>query len=203
VTDCGCNDLPNRPNDADQARALWWLLAINGVMFFAELLAGIFGDSTALIADSIDMLADATVYAIALFAVGRAATVKHRVAHLSGIIEIALGASVLLEVIRRLISGSEPQPAYMIAVGIVALIANGACLMLIQRHRHGDIHMRASWIFSKNDVIANIGVITAGTLVLLTNSPWPDLIIGLIIAIVVVRGGWQIITESKNIASPE
>jgi cation diffusion facilitator family transporter len=203
VTGCGCDDLPNRPNDGDQARTLWWLLAINGVMFFAELLAGIWGDSTALIADSIDMLADATVYAIALFAVGRAAAVKHRVAHLSGIIEITLGASVLIEVIRRLISGSDPEPSYMIAVGIVALIANSACLMLIHKHRNGDIHMRASWIFSKNDVIANIGVITAGTLVLLTNSPWPDLIIGLIIAIVVVRGGWQIITETQHTVPPE
>lgn len=86
----------------------------------------------------------------------------------------------------------------MIFVGIVALVANTVCLVLIYKHRQGEVHMRASWIFSKNDVIANLGVIGGGLLVAYTGSSWPDLIIGLLIATIVIRGGLHIIKDANR-----
>ena len=202
MSGCGCEI---EIKDKEQSRVLIVLLAINGVMFVAEIIAGIIGDSTALIADSLDMLADATVYAIGLYAVGRSLADKARAAHISGIFQVMLGLGVLFDIVRRFIVGSEPESFMMIAVGCVALIANTICLKLIYKHRQGEVHMRASWIFSKNDVIANLGVIIAGVLVAWLASPWPDLIIGLIIATIVVRGGLHIIKDanSENLSSKE
>ncbi len=195
MSSCGCEI---EIKDREQSRVLILLLAINGVMFIAEITAGIIGDSTALIADSLDMLADATVYAIGLYAVGRSLLVKAKAAHISGIFQIVLGLGVLIDIVRRTITGSEPESVMMIVVGMVALIANTICLALIYKHRQGEVHMRASWIFSKNDVIANLGVIGAGFLVAYTGSFWPDLIIGLLIAVIVIRGGIHIINDARQ-----
>ncbi len=195
MSGCGCDiEIKNK----EQRRVLILLLAINGVMFMAEMVAGIIADSTALIADSLDMLADATVYAIGLYAVGRSLLVKAKAAHISGIFQIVLGLGVLFDIVRRTVVGSEPESTMMIIVGIVALIANTVCLMMIYKHRQGEVHMRASWIFSKNDVIANLGVISAGFLVAYTGSSYPDLFIGLIIAAIVIRGGIHIIKDAKR-----
>lgn len=195
MSGCGCEI---EIKDREQSRVLILLLAINGVMFIAEIIAGIIGDSTALIADSLDMLADATVYAIGLYAVGRSLLVKAKAAHISGIFQIVLGLGVLFDIVRRSVIGSEPESMMMVLVGVVALVANTICLVLIYKHRQGEVHMRASWIFSKNDVIANVGVIAAGLLVAYTDSHWPDLIIGLLIATVVTRGGLHIIKDAKG-----
>lgn len=181
-----------------ESRILIILLVINAFMFFTEITLGILSESTALIADSLDMLADATVYGIALYAVGRHALIKIKAAHLSGIFQIILGASVSLDVMRRLVWGSEPESFLMVAVGIMALIANIICLLLISKHKEGEVHMRASWIFSKNDVIANFGIIIGGGLVYLLDSRYPDLIIGMAISIIVIRGGMQIIKDASN-----
>ncbi|OUD15518.1 cation diffusion facilitator family transporter [Thioflexithrix psekupsensis] len=194
---CGC-DCQVTVKDASQKQVLIILLLINAVMFVVELTAGWWSESTALIADSLDMLADAVVYGIALYAIGRAAQVKIDAARLSGIFQILLGIGVLLEVLRRFVWGSEPLSLIIIAVGIIALIANVICLSLIARHRQGEIHMRASWIFSKNDVIANIGVIGGGVLVYFLGQAWPDLLIGAIIAVVVIWGGVQILRDAQT-----
>ena len=193
----GC-DCSIEIKDKTQTRTLVYLLLINAVMFVAEFTAGLLGDSTALIADSLDMLADASIYAIGLYAVGKSPMVKAHAAHLSGLFQIVLGMGVLFDIVRRFVAGSEPEPLFMIGVGLVALFANSICLMLIYKHRKEEVHMRASWIFSKNDIIANLGVIIAGLLVAWLASPWPDLIIGLIIAAVVTRGGLLIIKDAKN-----
>lgn len=173
------------------------LLAINAVMFVTEIMAGILAESTGLIADSLDMLADATVYGIGLYAVGRALSVKVRAAFVSGYFQIGLALIVALDIGRRAVFGSEPVPGFMVLVSIAALIANVICLMLLARHRGGEVHMRASWIFSKNDVIANAGVILSGVLVYALGSRWPDLIVGLVIVTVVLRGGMTIITDAR------
>lgn len=195
MPECGCDiDIKNR----QQRQVLVQLLLINGAMFVAEIIAGIIGDSTALIADSLDMLADATVYAVGLYAVGRSLAAKAKAARLSGIFQVLLGLGVLFDIVRRFIVGSEPESLLMMAVGLVALIANTICLMLIYKHRQGEVHMRASWLFSKNDVIANLGVIGGGMLVAWLGSPWPDLIIGLTIAVIVVKGGFHIIKDADS-----
>lgn len=195
MSDCDCAiDIESR----EQSRLLWILLAINGAMFAVEISIGILADSMGLIADSLDMLADAAVYGIGLYAVGRSKALKLTAATISGYFQIILGIGILTEIVRRFVFGSDPEPLLMISISILALIANIVCLALISKHRDGEIHMRASWIFSRNDVIANAGVIVAGALVYLLHSGWPDLLIGILIVLVVIKGGISIIAEARN-----
>jgi Co/Zn/Cd efflux system component len=182
----------------EQARILLMVLGINAAMFVAEFIAGVIAQSTGLIADSLDMLADAAVYCVSLYAVGRSASLKNRAAMLSGVLQILLAVGVAGEILRRTISGSEPEPILMISVSLIALVANVICLALIAKQRNGEVHMRASWVFSKNDVIANVSVIAAGVLVLLLDAHWPDLIIGALIVFVVLRGGISILADAKR-----
>jgi Co/Zn/Cd efflux system component len=191
---CGCEmEAKNRR----EARVLVWLLAINAVMFCVEIITGYAGQSTALIADSLDMFADASVYAVSLYAVGRGLLLKARAAMLSGVLQILLGLGALADVLRRLIAGSEPVSGLMIGIGLIALVANVACLVLIARHRSGEVHMRASWIFSRNDVIANAGVIAGGVLVHFLGTALPDLVIGFVIVLVVLGGGVHILRDAR------
>jgi Co/Zn/Cd efflux system component len=195
MSDCDCGT--KQANELER-KTLIALLCVNSLMFAAELTMGWFAQSTGLIADSIDNFADATVYGVSLYVVGKGVLKQARSAHISGVLQIVLGVGVLLEVFRRLIYGSEPQSLLMFAVGILALLANVICLKLIWKHREGGVHMRASWIFSTNDVIANLGVIISGVLVATLNSRYPDLIIGTIISIVVVSGGISILRDAKQ-----
>ena len=112
---------------------------------------------------------------------------------MSGYGQIALALLALVDVLRRALQGSEPVSLLMMGVGLVALVANATCLTLISKHRQDGAHMRAAHIFSKNDVIANLGVILAGALVWWRHSPYPDLIIGSVIALIVLRGGLSIL----------
>lgn len=193
--DCG---IEARSGDAAQRRVLWWLLAINGVMFVGEFAAGWLAASTALIADSIDMLADAGIYAISLLAVGRPTPVKARAARYSGLAQMLLGLGVLGDILRRVVFGSDPDPAWMLGVSLIALAANTVCTMLLVRHRAGEIHMRASWIFTRNDVIANLAVILAAGLVYRLESRIPDLVIGFGIASLLLHGAWHILRDARR-----
>ena len=176
-----------------EADTLRVLLAINAGMFAVEVLAGWLAQSTGLLADSLDMLADAAVYGLALHAVGRPVGLKVRAAHASGGLQLALALGAFVEVARRAVFGSAPEPPAMIGVSLVALSANVTCLALIHRHRHRGAHMEASYIFSANDVLANLGVIAAGALVGWTGSRVPDLVIGAAIAGLVLRGAIRIL----------
>lgn len=186
--------LPNNTGaDNSEENILKTLLAINGVMFLFELVLGWIAQSTGLIADSIDMFADAAVYAVALIAVGQSARKKLHAAHLSGWLQLILAFGVLVEVMRRFLFGSDPISMLMMGIGAIALFANVTCLFLIIKKKDSGAHMRASYIFSANDVIANFGVIVAGVLVAWTGSRYPDLVIGLIIAVVVFSGAIRIL----------
>ena len=199
MSDCDCSiEVESR----QQGRVLITLLAINAAMFVIEIVTGILAESTGLIADSLDMLADAVVYGIGFYAVGRATSVKIRAAYISGYFQMALALIVALDVSRRAVFGSEPEPAFMVLIGLIALAANVVCLNLIAKHRDGGVHMRASWIFSKNDVIANVGVVVSGGIVYLTGSRWPDLFVGIAIAWIVFRGALAIIEDARNEQRP-
>lgn len=184
------------PDDAGEAQTLRLLLAINGVMFAVEMILGLMAQSAGLVADSLDMFADAAVYGLSLYAVGRAVHMKLRAAHIAGWLQMILAIAALVEVIRRFLYGSEPASDLMMGVGLLALIANVSCLVLISRKRDHGVHMKASYIFSANDVLANIGVIVAGVLVHWTNSSYPDLVIGTVIALIVMRGAQRILKLS-------
>ena len=193
MSGCGCEV---EVKEKSEARVLVILLMINALMFVVEFGVGWWAESTALIADAMDMLADAMVYGVGLYAVGRPSSAKTHAAKLSGWLQVSIGMLVLLDVIRRFMFGSEPVSALMMGMGLVALVANVICLVLISKHRDGEVHMRASWIFSKNDVIANVGVILAGVLVASTGSRISDLFIGAVVALVVFRGGILILQDA-------
>ena len=199
MANCGCG---TEQAEKLERKTLITLLAINALMFVVELVLGWLAQSTGLIADSLDMLADAAVYGISLYAVGRGLRLQISAARTSGLLQIVLGVGVLADVVRRALLGSEPQSLLIMSVGMLALCANVACLLLVSRHRQGGIHMRASYIFSANDVIANIGVIVAGVLVAILGSRFPDLAIGAIISFVVIRGGVRILGEAKAANEP-
>jgi Co/Zn/Cd efflux system component len=187
-----------RDTDTRQKKLLWSVLIINFTFFLIEITTGFISNSMGLVADSLDMLADALVYGLSLWAVGSAVSKKKRVARLSGYFQLTLAVIGIIEVIRRFI-GFEALPDFriMIGVSILALIANAVCLYLLQRSRSEDAHMKASMIFTSNDVIINAGVIMAGVLVLLTNSKYPDLVIGSVVFLIVVRGAFRILKLGK------
>ncbi|MDD3744796.1 MAG: cation transporter [Lentimicrobiaceae bacterium] len=185
-------------NTSEQSKLLWTVLLINFAFFIIEITTGLLSGSMGLVADSLDMLADAAVYGLSLWAVGTAVTRKKKVATLSGYFQLALAGIGLFEVIRRFI-GVEEMPDFRIMIGVsfLALIANSVCLYLLQKSKSREAHMKASMIFTSNDVIINAGVIVAGILVLLINSKYPDLIIGAIIFLIVTKGAFRILKLGK------
>lgn len=185
--------------DSKQRKVLWIVLAINFGFFLIEMSTGIISKSMGLVADSLDMLADSFVYGLSLLAVGTAISRKKRVALICGYFQILLAAIGFIEVIRRF-TGAEEMPVFqtMIGISILALVANVICLFLLQRTKSKDAHIQASVICSSNDVITNIGVVIAGLLVWLLDNQVPDLIIGSIVFLFVIRGALRILKLARN-----
>lgn len=184
--------------DKTQRKILIQVLVINAVFFVLETVFGYIADSMGLVADGLDMLADALVYGMSLAVVGATVRRKKRVAMWCGIIQLTLAVIGLWEVLRRFL-GMEEMPHYivMISVSGAALIANALCLWLLQRSHSIDAHMKASVIFSANDVIINLGVIAAALMVHFIGSGIPDLVVGLIIFCIVISGALRILKLSK------
>ncbi len=184
--------------DKNQRKLLWIVLYINFAFFIIEMATGLFYKSMGLVADSLDMLADSFVYGLSIFAVGGTILRKKKIAKLSGYFQILLAVIGFAEVIRRFL-GSESLPNFqtMIIISILALLANGICLYLLQKSKSNEAHMQASMIFTSNDVIINLGVIFAGILVNLLNSNKPDLIIGTIVFVLVIQGAVRILKLGK------
>jgi len=188
----------NRSVNLRERKVLWWVLAINFAFFVIELSTGLISRSMGLVADSLDMLADSFVYGLSLMAVGGAISRKKRIAKLSGYFQIVLALLGFLEVIRRFIGfGEMPDFRIMIIVSIFALIGNMACLFILQKAKSEEAHMRASWIFTSNDVLVNLGVIVAAVLIIFTQSNLPDLIVGTLVFALVLRGAFRILKLGK------
>ena len=185
--------------NSNQRKLLWTVLGINFAFFLIEMTTGIISKSMGLVADSLDMLADSFVYGISLFAVGGTLIKKKRIAKFAGYFQITLAIIGFVEVLRRFF-GDEKLPDFstMIIVSIFALIANGICLYILQKSKSKEeAHMKASMIFTSNDVIINLGVILAGILVNWLSSSKPDLIVGTIVFILVIQGAFRILKLSK------
>lgn len=185
--------------NSNQKKLLWTVLGTNFTFFLIEMTTGIISKSMGLVADSLDMLADSFVYGISLFAVGGTLTKKKQIAKLAGYFQITLAIIGFIEVLRRFF-GDEKLPDFwiMIIISIFALIANGICLYILQRSKSKEeVHMKASMIFTSNDVIINLGIIVAGLLVNWLNSSKPDLIIGTIVFVLVIQGAFRILKLSK------
>lgn len=192
-------DQTNFTENRSQKKLLWIVLVINFVFFIIEMTTGLISKSMGLVADSLDMLADSFVYGISLFAVGGTLIKKKRIAKVAGYFQITLAIIGFVEVLRRFF-GAEKLPDFstMIIVSILALIANGICLYILQKSKSKEeAHMKASMIFTSNDIIINLGVISAGLLVNWLNSNKPDLIIGTIVFGLVIQGAFRILRLGK------
>jgi cation diffusion facilitator family transporter len=179
-----------------QSRVLAAVLAINLAMFCVEFAAGLLAGSTALLADSLDMLGDSLVYGFSLFVLHRSLTWRARAALAKGGIMAAFGVGVLLEAFLRLSTGVPPMAPVMAVIGTFALVANTLCFALLWRHRGDDINLRSTWLCSRNDLIANAAVLVAAAAVARSGSLWPDLIVGAGIAALFLRTAASVLRES-------
>lgn len=173
------------------------VLGINLLMFFVEIISGIIAHSTALSADSLDMLGDAAVYGFSIYAIHKGALWKLKAARLKGYIMALFGIGVLVEALRRSINGIVPVAETMGVIGSLALAANLVCLFLLWRHRSDDINMRSTWTCSRNDIIANSSVLVASLLVKLTHSATPDLVVGGSIAALFLASAFGVLRDAR------
>jgi cation diffusion facilitator family transporter len=189
-------ELERLARQAEQRRVLIVVLIINAVMFFAEFGAGLVAGSAALMADATDMLGDALVYGVSLYAIARSDRWKAGVAAFKGAFILLLGLGILVNVAIKLQSGVPPSSLLMLIFGGAALVANLVCLALLWRFRRQDVNMASTWECSRNDVISNVGVLAAAGLVATTSSPWPDIVVGLAMAAVVLRSAVRVLGDS-------
>lgn len=174
-------------------------LVLNAAMFVIGMAAGLWAQSTGLIADSLDMLADASAYALALLAVTRGLDFKRNAARWSGWLLLILGAGIILDVTRRTLLGSEPQGDIMMLFSVISLVVNVIVLNLLSRFRHGEVHLRTTWVFTRMDVLANLGVFASGLVVSLTHLRYADLVIGLIIGLYVMKEARDILRDAAQV----
>lgn len=194
MTDC-CNDAACEIEKLrDRQRAtLKIILAINLTMFGVEITAGLLAGSTALLADSLDMLGDALVYGFSLYVVARSDDWKAVSALIKGVVMAVFGCFVLWHASFKFLHPEIPQFDTMASIGLLALAANSICLAMLWRHRDEDINMRSVWLCSRNDIIANSAVLLAAASVWLADSQWPDLIVGLAIAALFLHSAYRVI----------
>jgi len=201
MTDCGCEVREART--ADERRVLFIALSLNAAMAVIGGMAGWIAQSTGLLADALDMLSDATAYVIALVAIGRSALFKIKAARLSGAILLVLGVFLLVEVGRRLIYGAEPLSEWMIGTALLSLAVNLVVLRMLAPMKSGEVHLRATWLFTRADVVANLGVIVAGLLILWFGTPYPDYVIGTLIGLYVIKEAIEILRDARSEANSE
>ena len=184
--------------DHAQRRTLLVVLVLNAALFAGLGLAGILADSSALIANAVDNASDAVVYLLSFLAVGRSLLWKRRAARTSGILLLIFAVGVLLDAGRRWLFEAEPLGMTMMAMALVAAITNVICLVLIRRAQSDDVNMRAAETFSFNDFASNGGILVAGGLVMWLDQAWPDLVVGVIVAIIAVKGGLEILEDARR-----
>lgn len=175
-----------------QARVLYIVLAINALMFVVEFSAGWILNSTALLGDSLDMFGDALVYAISLFVLHRGTRARAGAALLKSGFLLLFSLLIIAEAVRKSLLGVVPEASWMGLIGFMALAANLSCLLLLYTHRSDDINMSSTWLCSRNDVIANLSVLAAAGLVMFTESFWPDLIVGVCLALLYLHSSVQV-----------
>lgn len=191
---CECSKA--KADTAAERKILRIALLLNGLMFVVGSIAGWWAESSGLIADALDMLADASAYAIALLATRRTQVFKRRAALLSGSLLLFLGLGIAVDVARKGVYGSEPIGEIMMAFSFLSLIVNVSVLRMLKPFREGEVHLRATWIFTKVDVIANLVVFASGAIVWTTNQRMVDLVVGGLIALYVIRESIQILSQA-------
>jgi cation diffusion facilitator family transporter len=180
------------------SRVLWIVLAINAAMFAVEATAGVLANSTSLLADSLDMLGDALVYGFSLFVLVRSSRWQASAALAKGAFMLAVGLAVSAEAVYKAFHPVMPGVETMAVIGAVALAANVVCFSLLYRHRADNLNMSSTWLCSRNDLIANLGVLVAAGAAYILASRWPDIIVGCIIAGLFLRSALGVLRDSVS-----
>lgn len=181
-----------------QGTVLWTVLGINAVLFVVEFGVGWWARSTALLADSLDMLGDAFVYAFSLWVLHRGTRWRARAALSKGVVQLVFGLLVLCQAAWRAVDGTPPVADAMALMGLVALAGNTWAFALLWRHRSDDINMTSTWLCSRNDLIANVAVLVAAAAVWQLDSVWPDVIVGVAIAVLFLRTARDVIRDARS-----
>ena len=180
-----------------QAKILWIILIINAVMFVVEFGGGIRAASLSLTGDSLDMLGDALVYGCSLYVIQKGKKAQARSAMLKGSIMFLSAIAVFARATYQLLAQTVPTVSLMGEIGILALVANLICFLLLIRHRNDNINMSSVWLCSRNDIIANTAVLITAGLVLLTNSFLPDFILGLLLTVIFAQSAGKVLTQAR------
>jgi len=181
-----------------QTAVLKLVLALNLVMFVVELSAGLVARSTALLADSLDMLGDAMVYGFSLYVVTRSVRWKAAAALVKGVVMAAFGLFVVGDAVYKMTLPILPHAETMGLIGSLALAVNALCLGLLWRHRDDDINMRSVWLCSRNDIVANLAVLMAALAVAWSRSGWPDILLGLAVATLFLHSAYQVLMDAQR-----
>lgn len=180
-----------------QRGTLLYVLGINTAMFLIIVVAAIYGDSTALFADSLDNLGDALTYALSIYAVTRGNATKAKVALFKGILILFAAIAVLVQIIYHIVVPTVPVFEIMGIFSLLGLIANSTCLYLLWRHRNEDVNMSSVWECSRNDIVTNISVFVAAGAVWLTESGWPDILVSMALVWLLMRSSFRVITSAR------
>lgn len=182
---------------ARQRSTLRWVLAINAVMFIVIVVAALYADSTALLADSLDNLGDAITYALSLYAIALGTPAKARVALFKGLLILAAALVVASQLVWKLLHPALPVFELMGGFSLLGLAANGLCFWLLWQHRHEDINMSSVWECSRNDIASNLAVFVAAFGVWAAGSGWPDLLVAAALVVLLLRSAWRVISAAR------
>lgn len=196
---CACQGDQNRVrHDPAYRRALTIVVALNLGFGVCELVGGFLANSQALKADSLDFIGDGSISLAGLLALAWTAHARSRVALTQGLFLGALGLGVISFAIWRAFHATLPDAALMGGIGVVALLINVAAALVLSRFRDGDANVRAIWLFSRNDALANVAVIVAAGLVAWTGRGWPDLAVAGVIALLFLHSAYEIVTDARR-----
>ena len=193
---CDCDHPAPPAHEHRQRRVLWTVLVINVLIFLGEFGSGWWGHSTALQSDSLDSLGDAIVYGVSLIVVGGSLRARSGAALLKGVVQLAFAGLILVEVVHKWVDGSAPIPTIMAWAAGLALVANGACLLLLSPFRSHDLNMRSVWLCSRNDVVGNAAVLLTTGLIALTHAFWLDWVLGGAVALLFAVPGVRIVAAA-------
>ena len=198
INDC-CSSLEKELTKVqhEKRNILVWVLIINTSMFFIEAIYGWFAQSNALMADALDMLGDAAIFGFSLYVIRLNTVWQSRAGYIKGIIMAIFAIGVLTSAFYRSFNPIIPEVTTMGVVGFMALAANLICAVMLLGFRDTDINMRSAWLCSRNDVLANLGVLLAAAGVAWTNSPWPDLVVGISISALILKSAIEVMRDAK------
>ena len=197
MTSCGNDDCSLDALRGRQRGTLRIVLGVNAFMFLVMVVAALYGNSTALLADSLDNLGDALTYGLSLYAVSRSASAKAKVALLKGGLIFVAACAVAGQIVYKLVVPGVPVFEVMGAFSLLGLGANSLCLYLLWRHRHEDVNMSSVWECSRNDIASNLSVFVAAGAVWLTGSGWPDILVAFGLVCLLLRSAIRVVTSAK------